>query len=761
MITKLANSFHRSRWLWIGAPAAIALAVFGVVLLKREGPPSSQAALLAPIAQNSDYVDPAECVRCHRDIAATYRKTGMGRSFAKASTANAVEDFARRNSLDHRLSGMHYEMIERNGEFFERRSERGFDGKETNVMEERIDYVIGSGNHSRSYLHRAADGQLIELPVSWYSENKGYWAMSPGYDRKHQMDFFRAIKPECMFCHNGYPQKDAGLDESIFPGQLPEGIDCQRCHGPGKAHVEAAGNSQATAEQVRATIINPARLGRERQLEVCMQCHLETSYLEPNEERAFNRPIFSFRPGEPMAGYKLYFLPDAGSATDDRFEIAHAAFRLRKSACFRNSQMTCLTCHDPHDIPHGPEATAHYVEACLGCHRSVKHTIALPATSTCLTCHMPKRRTEDAVHVVMTDHFIRRTQPKRDLLAPVTETAPPQGRQTRVALYYPENPPATPAAEIAIAEAHIGDDHGIERLQKTLEQYQPNAPEPYLALADACEHAGNETEAVRWSRVALEKRGDFRPAILALSHALFATGNGAEATRVLEEGVAQYPQDDLLLSDLGNAYLRSGDSAQAEAVLERALKANPDRPEPHDLLGAIARGRGDRETAEREFRESLRRQPEDAQTNDDLGSLLVGKGAYQEAAFYFERAIDADAKFAGAHDHLGRLLVLMNQVPKAIAELNEAARDNPGDFQIHEDLADVLAATGHFGEAAAEYTRVLALRPSHPRAELGLGIALLAQHKPAQARQHLEAAAQSQDAETSQRARALLAENLR
>ena len=62
-----------------------------------------------------------------------------------------------------------------------------------------------------------------------------------------------------------------------------------------------------------------------------MQCHLETSYLEPNEQRAFDRPIFSYRPGEPMEDYKLYFLPDATNATDDRFEIAHAAFRLRKS----------------------------------------------------------------------------------------------------------------------------------------------------------------------------------------------------------------------------------------------------------------------------------------------------------------------------------------------------------------------------------------------------------------------------------------------
>ena len=134
----------------------------------------------------------------------------MGRSFSKASAANAVEDFARANTVDHRLSGKRYEMVERNGELFERRSQGGFEGKETNVMEERIDYVIGSGNHARIYLHRAANGQLIELPVSWYAESNGYWAMSPGYDRKHQKDFFRAIKPECMFCHNGYPQGDAG-----------------------------------------------------------------------------------------------------------------------------------------------------------------------------------------------------------------------------------------------------------------------------------------------------------------------------------------------------------------------------------------------------------------------------------------------------------------------------------------------------------------------------------------------------------------------
>jgi Flp pilus assembly protein TadD len=762
MAPKSARSAHQSRLMWLCVISAIAVVLAGIVVLRR-GPSSRGRS--AQVAERSDYVDPAECARCHQDVAATYRKTGMGRSFSKASAANAPEDFSRANTLEHGASGLRYTMLERNGELFQRRSQTGADGGETNEMEERIDYVIGSGNHSRSYLHRAANGQLIELPVSWYAEDKGYWAMSPGYDWKHQKDFRRAITPECMFCHNGYPQdttllsgENADMDRSIFPENLPEGIDCQRCHGPGRAHVEAASAQNPDAEKVRATVVNPARLGRDRQLEVCMQCHLETSRHEPNEQRSFDRTTFSYRPGEPMSDYKLYFSP-AASEADDSMEIAGAAFRLRKSACFRNSQMTCLTCHNPHDIPHGPEATAHYVEACQSCHRSVQHTVALPAGDTCLTCHMPKRRTDDAVHVVMTDHFIRRTQPKRNLLAPIAETVTPEDGHAKVVLYYPDKVPATPAAEIALAEAQV-QERGANSLQAVLERYQPSTPEPYLALARAYEREANQAEAVRWSRWALEKRAAYQPAIVELAQALFAMHQETEGTRTLEEGVAQYPQDDLLLSDLGNAYLRTGETERAAEMLARSVKANPDRPEAHVLLGAIATGRGDANTAEHELREALRCQPDDAEANDDLGSLLLQRGAYKEAEFYLQKAIDADPEFARAHHHLGRLLVLMDQLPPAIAELRKAAGESAADFQTHEDLADVLAASGHESEAATEYNRVLELKPNHPQAQLGLGIILLTQHRPDEARSHLEAASQGSDAETAQRARGLLTQSL-
>jgi Flp pilus assembly protein TadD len=93
-----------------------------------------------------------------------------------------------------------------------------------------------------------------------------------------------------------------------------------------------------------------------------------------------------------------------------------------------------------------------------------------------------------------------------------------------------------------------------------------------------------------------------------------------------------------------------------------------------------------------------------------------------------------------------------------VSELHEAAQQEPGDAEVHEDLADVLAAAGHAADAIREYERVLALRPDQPRAQLGLGMVLLSQGRAAEARLHLEAAANSSDPEVAQTARHLLAQ---
>ena len=89
--------------------------------------------------------------------------------------------------------------------------------------------------------------------------------MNPGYDRAGHDGFRRVVETACMFCHNAYPEIEAGSDgegnNRLFRGKIPEGIDCQRCHGPGQAHIEAL-RDRKDVSAVQAAIVNPARLAQ-------------------------------------------------------------------------------------------------------------------------------------------------------------------------------------------------------------------------------------------------------------------------------------------------------------------------------------------------------------------------------------------------------------------------------------------------------------------------------------------------------------------
>jgi tetratricopeptide (TPR) repeat protein len=735
----------------------IATAILGFLIRHRLPLAGNQRASVDE--SKSDYVDPAVCATCHGDVAATFRKTGMGRSFYRPTAQNTVEDYTHNNTLDHKASGFTYTMAQHDGKFFQQRHTTDFDGKETNIVEEQVDYVIGSGNHARTYLHRTPEGKLTELPVSWYTEHSGSWGMSPGYDQPDQADIGRTIPPECMFCHNGFPRIDQDAarvqtDNGTFPANLPEGIDCQRCHGPGRGHVAAASASKPDARLIRSSIVNPGELPRDRQLEVCMQCHLETSSSNmPNQIRAYDRGVFSYRPGQPLGDYALYF-DRAKPTTDDTFEVAHQAYRLRKSKCFLNSNMTCLTCHDPHDVQHGKQATAAYLAVCQSCHQAVVHRAALPAGSDCLSCHMPKRRTDDVVHVVMTDHFIRRNLPAHDLLAPLVEKSYVDSGSA-VVPYYPPDAAKAPGAELTLAVAQVNDrrgDQGLKHLEDVISRQKPSAPEPYFELGKAFLRKDDKPSAVHWLQAALQRRQDYRPALLEIGPALLAVNQDAKALETLQHAIATYPNDDMLLANLGNVYLRMNMLTEARAALDRAIAANPERAEAYNLLGLLALQSSDKGAAEKSFREAIRWNPNLEEAHSNLGILLTGSHQFEEARFHFAKAISLDPKSGEAHHGLGLLFILTNAVPDATAQLRDAARLQPDSAQIHSDLADVLAAQGQTGQAAQEYEQVLRLKPGQADAHLGLGLALLQEHRVAEARVHLEKAATSADPDISQAA---------
>ncbi len=191
------------------------------------------------------YVDARSCRPCHTEIYESYQSVAMARSFYRPAADNVIEDYEKNNRFFHAASNRHYRMLRRDGRFFQQRYQLQ-QGREVNLFEQEVHYIIGSGNHARSYLNLSAGGVLTQLPVTWYPQEKR-WGISPGYDRKQHYDFSRKIDYGCLFCHNATPKLAEGADrygrENLFPQELPRGIDCQRCHGPGRSmwHWLAAG----------------------------------------------------------------------------------------------------------------------------------------------------------------------------------------------------------------------------------------------------------------------------------------------------------------------------------------------------------------------------------------------------------------------------------------------------------------------------------------------------------------------------------------
>ena len=152
--------------------------------------------------------------------------------------------------------------------------------------------------------------------------------MSPGYDRPAHLDFRRVIDDGCMSCHNGYP-RDPVQDDGTgpkFPPRCPKASIASAVTGPGRRI--SMRWPPATWTGGRRAIVNPGTLDRERQLEVCLQCHLEpTSSPLPFQLRRVGRPPHVLCPGNAARRHVPLLRPRADArprttALADKFEIA-------------------------------------------------------------------------------------------------------------------------------------------------------------------------------------------------------------------------------------------------------------------------------------------------------------------------------------------------------------------------------------------------------------------------------------------------------
>ena len=755
----------------------ITIVIFLVILLAAAGTslffllPTGEPTQEDPhllVAGVEGYVDSQICMACHSEIYENYQRTGMGSAFYRMRPEKAVEDWSTDNTFYHEASDRYYAMYERDGKYYQRRHQLGFEGKETNVVEKEIHWVVGSGLAARTYLHRTPDDKLLELPVAWYKENGGTWAMNPGYDRPNHLGFRRALDHQCMFCHNGYPEIEPAADRagksSVFPGRMPGGIDCQRCHGPGQNHVETVQAEDSTDEEVRSSIVNPARLDPQRQLEVCISCHLQTTTARlPGSIVRFDRGYFSFQPGQALSDYVVHFDHPSGSGYEDKFEVLSAAYRLFQSACFIESEgsMTCITCHNPHSTLRGEETVQRYVAICRDCHDAdLEPRIATnqhTESSDCLGCHMPKRRTEDVIHAVMTDHRVQRHKPTRDLLAPLEEDAF-YGRNYRGEVVFYEPLPSGPDRELYLAVAQVKNNanlgSGIPRLERAMEKYRPEQGEFYQTLADGYWETGEYLKAIPVYQEALLRKSDLWPAQHKLGMAYFRAGQLEAAVRELQKAAAMGVEEALTLSDLSLVYQDMERPQAAQAALRKAIALDPDMPQAYNNLGVALMELGNPVDAEKVFRNAIRIQPDFAGAHVNLAKALSGD--LLQAQYHFEKAIHHNPDSAQTRFDYGLTLAQAQRYEEAQEQLEIAVRLRPAWAEAHNTLAEILGVRGRISEAIRHLRLALELEPRNHQAHLNLGGSLAMTGNFQEALSHLQEAAKSGDSLVRQQAADLI-----
>jgi hypothetical protein len=371
------------------AVVASALLLPCVTLPHRQGSSASAQrgrANESPVSRK-EYVGDETCAHCHQEIFESYEKTAHHLTSQAANKNSIVGTFSPGANIMHtsRLD-LEFRMESKGDEFFQTAIWGAPPNERTHTQ--RFDLVVGSGRNGQTYLFWD-ENQLFQLPVG-YSTVLGRWINSPGYV-DGTASFGRGIIPRCLECHAAYFESQFPDPDSNFYNtrNFVLGISCERCHGPGRGHIQShEKRTQSPKGAVAAQempIANPEKLSRQLQADVCAQCHAG-----PGERQL--RPAFSYVPGKPLENYI-----DLGSddVTKDIDVHGKQVKLLMKSKCFQASKdMTCSTCHDVHRVQRDLVA---FSQRCLTCHSTedmARHpSLTANKTNNCIDCHMPTLET--------------------------------------------------------------------------------------------------------------------------------------------------------------------------------------------------------------------------------------------------------------------------------------------------------------------------------------------------------------------------------
>ncbi|MBC7383209.1 MAG: tetratricopeptide repeat protein [Bacteroidia bacterium] len=559
------------------------------------------------------YVGKEQCKACHGQIYNTFIETGMGRSFEPASRKKSSAEFGTHKPVYDSVNNFYYYPFWKNDSMYI--EEFRLKGNDTIYKRiQKVDYIIGSGQHTNSHLTNT-NGFLYQLPLTWYAQQRK-WDLPPGFENGRNVRFNRAIGFECMSCHNAMPEIAEGSVNKFT--NIPDGIDCERCHGPGELHLKEklAGHIIDTSTQIDYTIVNPRKLPWQKQIDLCQRCHLQGNAVL-KEGKKFK----DFKPGMNLSDVVDVYMPKY-NGRDDEFIMASHAQRLQQSKCFIESNkytkkkegsnfetmnLTCVTCHNPH-VSVKVTGNKIFNNACIKCHQGIddckeSKAILIKANNNCISCHMPRSGSIDIPHVTVHDHKIKKPVDLKKIEAIKTFAGiycvnnTKNDAESKAAAYlnyyekFEGEAVSVVSALVYINQIKKGSNFNVLKIHYL---YLKNNYEAIIKLAGEIDlKTQNDPWLCYRIGQAYQNLNMFDEADIAYKYAIQLAPDNldfcnkrstvyiqqhkfAEAINLLESNLKKQPEQEVAWVNLGFAYLNLQNKNKAMKCYNRALSLNPD-----------------------------------------------------------------------------------------------------------------------------------------------------------------------------------------
>jgi predicted CXXCH cytochrome family protein len=374
--------------------------------------PAATSRLPAPapaLGTERTFIGAKVCASCHAAVHDTWQ-SGRHSKMLQPATAQSVKG---RFSGVISLRGKRYRLRTAEGGYYI--TESDLSGRE---HEYRIEFTLGS-RRIQHYITTLENGRMVLLAPSW-DVTRGEWFHNLEIVRPDEDDhgIVQQWNKNCFGCHVSQQQNNYRPDTRTYATQWVDfGTSCERCHGPGSAHVADYFGAVKPKSITPGLIVRARRIDSERGSMICAQCH------------SFRNIVASgFRAGADYYDFFMPVLEYASSSTKDPSfwgdgrprRFSNDAIGLWQSQCFLQGGATCTNCHtDPHkpDIDRNPQLAPTNNAICTRCHTGIEQTLtshtrhrADSRGSSCVECHMPN--TVVGIRTTMRDHSISLPTPE-------------------------------------------------------------------------------------------------------------------------------------------------------------------------------------------------------------------------------------------------------------------------------------------------------------------------------------------------------------